>query len=143
MKSLVKLTCLFFVCLALYSLCYRSAGAEPFTGPGEVMISKALTDAGAAYSAYYRALMNGDLQEARKLVASVNHKEFDSSVGEKMVEYFQKNMPRTIRFIEEIEKGKKATLVVEGKSHSGRSRGTIVMKLEENRWKVVNDKWKL
>lgn len=115
------------------------------TSPSEppvVTFSKTFTKAGKAYTLYYTALMKGALEEARKLVVRSNHKEFDSGVGEKMAAYFQKHMPRNVRFLKEIELGENATITVEGRTEKGRGRGSVKMKFEDNRWKVVRDKWK-
>lgn len=120
----------------------QSVSAAPADEQSGVIVSGVTTPAGEAYVMYHRAAMEGNLEGVKKVLIRETHKQFNNGIGEKFISFYQKSIPKNITIMEEDVNENSASLVVEGTSSLGKGQSTVTMRLEDDIWKVVKEKWK-
>lgn len=98
-----------------------------------------------AYAEYHKACLAGDSTKLLPLVVYRNQKEFasyDKEMRDMFIELL-KMRPAKIMIDKPVVTGDTATFTVKGAATPGETvTGSIKMVLEDNKWKVAEDKWK-
>ncbi len=132
-----------------YSFCASfklsaKAALEKADAPKEVSFPGDDSAPAKVYKEYYRAIMAGDAAAMKKHLCAKPLKEFEEMADPKnqaMVMDLMKMRPAAIEISKPAIVGNEATLKAEGKEGAGISTGTIKMKMEDDQWKVLEDKW--
>jgi hypothetical protein len=99
-----------------------------------------------AYAKYHRACIAGDVAQILASVTSNNRKEMDSyeKAEFQAVINFLRVRPSKIKIGKPVIADDEASFTVEGSESTGeKATGSIKMILEDGKWKVAEDKWKL
>lgn len=126
------------------SFAFPLGAAAPPPPPLEVKISGDTSAPSQAYAAYYRAVLGGDVAAFRSFLPASRQREFDGMPADEramILELFSLR-PAEINIAKAAVSDDTATLTVEGLNEtSGKSVGTVTMRLENGAWKVEGDTW--
>ena len=129
----------------LYDVTFKvdlAASTESSTKPPEIIVIGDDSSAGKAYASYYKAKLTGDIDEVKKWVVKDHVKDFDSEMGQMMINMSIAMDPREVKIIKTNISGNSAMLTVKGRIDSqGIATGSVKMLLENGQWKVETDKW--
>jgi hypothetical protein len=120
----------------------QNVDAAPKNEQGEVIVAGIKTPAGEAYASYHKAAMSGDLEGVKRMLILENQEKLADGMGKKFVRFYQNRIPKKLTVLQEDVMGDSAYLIVEGSTFMGNGTSMITMRLEDNGWKVVKDKWK-
>jgi len=112
----------------------------------EISVTGDTSPPAKAYAEYHKACIGGDVKNIHDFLASKNQKEIDSYNKEMRdaVIATLKMRPAKIKIAKPTIAGDKASFTVEGLGASGeKATGSIKMILEDGKWKVSEDKWKI
>ena len=99
--------------------------------PAEISIKGDDTPPAAAYAAYHKALMNGDVPKLKELIVKDHAEQLDSEEAEMFLEFAKSTRPAVIDISTK-----------ESSDASAEGTGTVEMVVEDGNWKVSTDKWK-
>lgn len=107
----------------------------------KVLVSGSSSAAAKAYAEYYTALFSGDLPKAKALIVKAEQKNFDTPLGVNLSGFIRAIRPSAITISSSSHTAKEETLTVTGPLPAGQVTGSILMVLEDGKWKVKQEKW--
>ncbi|MGH7884199.1 MAG: hypothetical protein ACRENO_00735 [Thermodesulfobacteriota bacterium] len=127
-----------------YEISFNVKAGEPKkTEPLTIEIQGAKDAPSKAYAAYYRAVMAGDKTEIRMHLESGSEKNADDETLDYVIDFARTFRPTTLKINGSEIKGKEALLKVEGLRDEETSTGSVTMRIEGGKWKVLMDSWKV
>ena len=99
-----------------------------------------------AYAEYYRACLEGNVDKILQFIAEKERKEFEGDIKERReaVVYVLTQRPSEVKIGTPAIVSNSASFTVHGSMRSGEeATGSVKMILEEGKWRVREDKWKI
>ncbi len=98
-----------------------------------------------AYAAYCEALLAGNVDEYKKFIPSANMEYLPKDPQELVLglEFVQETMMTDIEILSSKITGNKAALTMKGRRGITTAEGTVTMLLENGKWKVSEESWKV